>query len=454
MTTVPTTGAPAGKSPSTGPVAALPQVRQRISASGGFRDTPGKLSLILAVILALIAVSGIAGVADQSSRSTTIEDASGQRGRMAIAAFSMYRALSDADAAVTATFLPGLSTHEGFADEYDEGISRASTAVATLSAEAGSQDQSDIVAELAATLPVYTGLVETARTYYRQGLPLGLAYLRDASTLVQEQMLPQLNDLQSSSMENLSGAHDDATEFPWLAVAAVIAALAALGYGQVHVSRRTNRFINVGMAAATLAVVVMAGWMLVAWSGATGHMNTANDNGSQPLSSLSRAHIGAQQARSDEALTLVAQGANTDYEAEYTGIMTELIGEDGKSGILGDVRTEFDDPELSGYVDTAVTAAQDWRSAHQQLREADDNGDYAAAVDSVTSKETGSAGATFQALDDALTKANDLASQRFTSETDQAGSALTALGWGTAVLTVIGMITAALGMQRRISEYR
>ena len=458
MTAVPTTGAPATHSQSSSGTV-VPKQRSRPGPGNNrptrlLRDTPGRLTGVLALALVLIALTGIASVSDSTGRSTTIDDATGQRGRMAIAAFDMYRALSDADAAATSAFLPGLPSSEGFDEDYDDGIARAATAITTLSAEADSAEQATMVAELSASLPIYTGLVDTARTYYRQGLPLGLAYLRDASSLVQESMLPKIDDLQAGAMDDLSGAHDDATAFPWLAGGLAVLTLGGLVYSQIHVARRTNRFVNLGLAVATVAVIASTGWLAVSWGASSSDMNTAHHNGAEPLAMLSEAHIDAQRARADEALTLVAQGANTDYEAEYASIMDTLIGADGNGGTLNEVADSFDDPELHAHVEDALNAARDWRNTHRALRSADDNGDFAAAVSSATSTDDNTAGGSFAALDEALTRANDLAGQRFTEQTDAAASALSGSAPGMAVLCLIAMVAAALGMQRRISEYR
>src|SRR5436190_893333 len=51
------------------------------------------------------------------------------------------------------------------------------------------------IAAIAASLPEYTGLVETARANHRQGFPVGAAYLRDASELMRGRILASAGDL-------------------------------------------------------------------------------------------------------------------------------------------------------------------------------------------------------------------------------------------------------------------
>ncbi|MGH8792541.1 MAG: hypothetical protein ACRDXX_07845, partial [Stackebrandtia sp.] len=219
------------------------------------RQTPGRLALALTFILALTAVSGATSATDAGARADLIDEVSGQQGRMSVAAFDMYRALSDADSAATEAFLPGRTSQDARDGDYEDGVGRATSALVTLSAEASTKDQTSLVAELSAALPTYTGLVETARTYHRQQLPLGLAYLNNASALVHQEMLPTIKRLQNSAMDDLRAAKDDAVGFPWLATIAVVLLLALLAYWQMWLTRHTNRFVNVGLAAATLVVL-------------------------------------------------------------------------------------------------------------------------------------------------------------------------------------------------------
>ena len=124
VTAVPTNTAPAGQAPTATP--AIPGQRGAVSPKKRFRPTttPSKLTAGLAVALILIVIAGAASLADSLNRSTAIDEASGQRGRMAIAAFEMYRALSDADAAAASAFLPGQAADEKLTDDVERCVSR------------------------------------------------------------------------------------------------------------------------------------------------------------------------------------------------------------------------------------------------------------------------------------------------------------------------------------------
>jgi hypothetical protein len=51
---------------------------------------------------------------------------------------------------------------------------------------------------LSTDLPVYTGEIETARADNRIGYPVGAAYLREATTLMNSSLLPAAENLYSA----------------------------------------------------------------------------------------------------------------------------------------------------------------------------------------------------------------------------------------------------------------
>ena len=62
------------------------------------------------------------------------------------------------------------------------------------------------VADISAQLAAYTGLVESARANNRQGLTIGSAYLREASSLMQTALLPGAERIYTG---NLAALDDD-----------------------------------------------------------------------------------------------------------------------------------------------------------------------------------------------------------------------------------------------------
>ena len=83
---------------------------------------------------------------------------------------------------------------------------------------------------LSTELPVYTGLVETARADNRLGLPVGAAYLAEASQLMRSRLLPAADALYRQENARLAAVYGQATGLPVLGVVvALIAAVVLVG---------------------------------------------------------------------------------------------------------------------------------------------------------------------------------------------------------------------------------
>jgi hypothetical protein len=338
---------------------------------------------------------------------------------------------------------------------YQYDIAQAGTALATAaSAAATSELAGRSVARLSTYLPVYTGLVEQARANNRRGLPLGAAYLREASGLMQSTLLPAARELYESETARLAGTERRATPLPLLEVLLGVLALGALVAVQVYLRRRTNRVLNVGLLAATAASTLVLLWVVVAAVGVAVNVGQARDRGSMQVQQLATARIAALEARGDETLTLVARGAGADYERQYAEISERLGGTDGQSGLLGRARDSTDDPTVRALVQNAIEQQQVWRAAHAEIRRLDDSGAYNDAVTVAIGPQSNGAAAAFTGLDESLGKAIGLSKQRFDAEAAQARAMLSGSVAGVVLLTMLTAAGAAWGMWQRLKEYR
>src|SRR5262249_4769221 len=154
---------------------------------------------------------------------------------------------SDADATEAVAFLSGGLEPQPLRDRYLADITQAARRLEAATAAAGNSAAGSRLATLAAGLPEYTGLVETARANNRQGFPVGAAYLAQASNLMRSTLLPAARALYSKENAQLSSAGNRATAWPYLAL--IIAVLAGFGlYGsQRWLTRWTRRIINPGL---------------------------------------------------------------------------------------------------------------------------------------------------------------------------------------------------------------
>ncbi|WP_086838166.1 hypothetical protein [Amycolatopsis kentuckyensis] len=418
--------------------------------------TPGRLTVIAVGLVLLALVAGLVATLSVQDRDDTISGVIDRREPLAAASQQVYRSLSDADATAASAFLSIGTEPPELRQRYERDIAEAGAALAKAASD--SADVADAAAPvdvLNQQLPVYTGLVETARANNRLGYPVGASYLREASELMRAKILPAAQDLYRVDTERLIEEQDSATGFPWLATILMIALLAALIVAQVYLTRRTNRLLNVGLVIATAAVVVSLLWGAVALVFQGSLVGSGQDDGSHRVDVLVRARIAALQARADETLTLVARGDGVAYERDFSAKAVQLVGEDGQGGLLGEARGLIKDGEGATKVADASAAATDWLKAHRQVRAQDDAGAYQEAVDSAVQEDAkGGSAPAFRRLDDSLQAAIDVGRQDFVDDTHNGDRALTLLAPGLAVLAIVAAAGVTMGIRERLREYR
>jgi len=416
------------------------------------RSTPGRLTAALIVLLLLGIAYGITAFTGSNEANADVSSVQDSSGPLTVSAQSLYRALSDADATAATAFLtPGAETAAS-RQRYETDIAAAGTALAqvTAGASGASTKSAQRLDVLATELPVYTGLVETARTNNRLGYPVGAAYLREASGLMRATLLPAAQDVYSTQTQRLATDHNAGSRYPYIAVLLGVLALAALVFAQRYLTRRTRRLVNPGLAAATLALLAALIYQNVAWFGLHSHLQSAQADGSSQVQALATARIEALQARADEALTLVARGSGGAFEQDFRKTMADLVGANGGGGRLGHAASTATDPTVRAAIRAAISDVAAWQRVHTGLRKDDDGGNYPAAVTAAT----GPASDSFTRLDDALADGIRASDATFTEQAAAAGRAIRIVGIVVIILTLLTLGGAAIGVQRRIAEYR
>jgi hypothetical protein len=190
---------------------------------------------------------------------------------LSLDAQQIYRALSDADATEAAAFLSGGLEPLALRRRYEADIVQAARHLEAATTSAGQSSTGSRLATLSAGLPVYSGLVETARADNRLGQPLGAAYLREASGLMRATLLPAARDLYTQENSQLASADRRATALPYTALAVAVIAILMLSAVQWWLARRTNRMVNPGLLVATVATLVALIWRISALTVARAH---------------------------------------------------------------------------------------------------------------------------------------------------------------------------------------
>ncbi|PZT69472.1 hypothetical protein DN402_22755 [Streptomyces sp. SW4] len=421
---------------------------------------PGRLRAIGAVLALLLIAFGTVTAWQTTHRASAAGDVLTRSQPLTSDAADIYRSLADANTAASSGFLAGGQETKASRDRYEKGIRTAAAGLVNAAAhsEPGSASARTID-RLNRLLPEYKGLVERARTYNRQGFPVGGAYLRYANEKMQKEMLPAAEDLYTKENQRLRADYADATPYPWAAIALGVAALAALAWAQHRTYRRTNRVLNHGLVAATAAATVVLLWLVVGHSVARANLFESRTHGVDSLDVLHDARIASLKARGNENLTLVARGAET---VTVGGTVHDAYDYDFQQNMktlgtrLAEAERLADDTSGQRPVDAAADNMAEWKKRHAAAREQDENGNYQQALDRVIGgdPEVPATVECFDNVDADLADALAHEQREFRRAAGDGRDAMTGLPAGAAVLAVLGAAGVVLGIGRRLSEYR
>lgn len=434
------------------------------------RRTEGRLTVLTAALVVLGVVTGVVATGDLARRTASLDSIAEHDGPLTQQALDLYHSLADADATSANEFLAGVSAPPQLWQGFQRSVAQAASAVnnASLLNESSSDTVPVAVTDtcsagsaavaaapvatrldlLARDLPVYSGLVQTARAYNRLGLPLGSNYLDLASTMMRQDMLPAAGALYAELSARLSAAQDDAAGFPWFAVVLVVLLIGAIVATQVLLSRHTRRTFNIGLVAATLVAVVALGLLLTASIGAISHARDSATDGSAQVQVLAAARVEALQARADETVVLILQGNGASFETAF-GTESTCLGEQ-----LGRARAVVAQPDSAPVLSDATSTFTRWSTAHTTVRAADSGGDYATALRLTIGSDRGSTSSLAGQVDRDIGQAIDRASGRFDSAVLAARDDLSGRTTWFAVLIALTVVGVVAGLWPRIAEYR
>jgi hypothetical protein len=411
-----------------------------------FRTTPGRI-LIIGVILATL------GLLSAFATSTTINDRQEQLTAvlnhtepLAFAAGQLYTTLSVADAAATTAFIAG-SEPQAVRQRYQEAITDAAVAVTRAASGLTDEPLVQLLGRINARLAVYTGLIETARTNNRMGNPVGSSYLSEASSLMQQQILPDAQQLYEQTSARVDAETTASTRIPAPVIVVVAVTLAFGAFAHRWLASHTKRRVNVGLIAGGLAILVMIIWVGSALTISTAGSRAAKDTAAESLKTVTSLAITAQQARADETLSLIRRGDEDIRKRSYYQRvetmhqrLTEYLARDDA----------IDKSDLAN----ADQLLMKWRQADERINAYITVGNYQAATQVALGTGEDDSTPAFDKLDEALSSGIRESRNQLRNDILSARRVLSGTTVGGAVLSVGAAIAVALGLWPRLSEYR
>nr|WP_120491713.1 hypothetical protein [Corynebacterium lactis] len=413
--------------------------------SASFLTTsPGRLTAVAAILIVAILAAGLSMWQTTSDRQQQLTRISELSEPMAHASQNLYASLTIADASANTAFSRGTpDSNLSLGTNFDDAIAQA--AMSATRAATGINNVNDPamrdVTTVQRLLPVYTGMIETARTNARQGRPVGVAYLASASGLMRNEILPAAQSLYEKTSTNTSDEQRALSIPPLIPMSGILAALIMLLSAQWWMTRKNGRLFNVGLFGATL---LMAGALLgVAIATTQPLQGSALFGAKQPqVQALTEARIGAQQLRATETLGLVRrQPADAENFSQSLDKLTKQLEDVSKVAPSRDV-------------DAALTSIKAWERGHQEMVSHLDSGDYAGAVTVATGADSpASSAVAFRDLDESLRSSITDARLLLRQELDNSRRASAIISLFTVTITAIAALMVALGFRNRLLEY-
>lgn len=414
--------------------------------------TPGIMIALTTLLTVAIFAAGYSMSQSSAQRQDSLDVLLSATEPLSYTTHNLYSNLSQADTVATTGFVqPGVETDDSVA-AYHQAIDRAAVA-ATRAAEGlpeGDRKLSELVTTIQRELPVYTGMVESARAQSRVGNPVGVTYMANASALMRDRILPAAAELFSLTSDRVGDQQQSLSQPQWVPLSGLFAAVGFLTLAQWWLWRVTHRRLNKGFTAATLLMIVAIAWVsasnFATWQAGTQGFEQA----SQPWDRLTTARIQAQQARTSETLAMVRR-ESVDSTTESFHQMDKAVTQ------AVDSYAQAPGADQRAIAD-ARRALSEWSIAHEQLSAALMAGEYEYALHLSSDHipiagQPATATGSYNRLDNALTT---LSSDARASMRAFIGSGLAATNLVSTAVMILALISIAaiwVGIRPRLQEY-
>ncbi len=408
--------------------------------------TPGRILSIGFVLAALVVGSAFATSTTINDRQEALTAVLDHTEPLSFSAGQLYTTLSVADAAATTAFIAGVEPRD-VRQRYEQAITDAALAATRAASGLTDEQLGQLLGRINARLAVYTGLIETARTNNQAGNPVGSSYLSEASSQMQQLILPDAQRLYEEVSARVDAETTASTRIPTPVILVVLATLLFGVFANRWLGKRTRRRVNIGFVAGGLAVLIMLIWVGTALVISTVDSRSAKDTAAESLKTVTALAITAQQARADETLSLIRRD-DEDVRKQSYYQRIDLMQQQ-----LAHYLAQDDEIDKGDLID-AEQLLERWRAADDRITAYIAVGNYQAATQVALGGGEDDATPAFNKLDDALTKGIEQSRGQLRSDIANARRVLSGATVGAAALSVVAAIAVALGIWPRLNEYR
>lgn len=393
------------------------------------------------------------GILSAFATSTTITDRQQQLTAvlnhaepLAFAAGQLYTTLSVADAAAATAFIAGTEPRP-VRQRYEQAITDAAVAITRASSGVTKESLVTLLARINAQVGVYTGLIETARTNNRMANPVGSSYLSEASTLMQQSILPNAQELYEQTSAQVDAETTASTRIPAPVIIVVATTLLFGAFAHRWLAQHTKRRVNIGLVIGGLAITVLIVWVGTALTISTAGSQSASRTAAESLKTVTNLAITAQQARADETLSLIRRG-DEDVRNRSFQQRVEKMEHDLKAYL--DNKNAVGKEELAN----AEQLLTKWRRADEQINAYTSVGNYQAATQVALGTRADDSTPAFDDLNSALSNGIQESRTQLRNDIVSARLVLSGTTIGGVVLSISAALAVAFGLWPRLSEYR
>jgi hypothetical protein len=322
-----------------------------------------------------------------------------------------------------------------------------------------------------------------------------LTLIADASALLNTELLPaagRLNDANETALNETWAGCKNALGWETLGfIAAALPALALLVVLQGWIARRTHRFINPGLLAATLLMAVAALWGVFDLETSAAALISAKQDAFDSVRAVWNSRAIAMSANADESYFLLFPGSRQSYASAFQIKLMALADKEfltkasrqryleqsvlpfqrracikdrpkdtpqdkpyAFGGLLG---AELLNVTFSGECSAAGNAFKtlaDYLDIDTRIRELEAAGQHDTAIALNVGVRPGESNFAFAQFDQALARIIEINQSAFENSIGQADARLAALPWIVAIGGALTLLLAFLGLRPRLNEYR